>query len=591
MMIDRGSCTTVRPTIHITAPCWINDPCAPGYDPKSKRYHLFYQCNPRGTEWGNMSWGHVTSPDLLTWNQSTYQPALEPDQDYDKEGVFTGCFLQPEGTTETRLTVFYSSVCCLPFHWSTPPYPRGAAGLAMAISSDGGRTWSKPSENPILGGEPDGVQVTGFRDPYIANWPAMDELQCQHSLYAIISGGIQGAGPTVFLYAVSPDNLTHWEYLGPLINLPEKFQQSKKWSGNYGINWECTNFMTLETESTARQCLILGAEGDVERDHIKHHRQPLDGPVRTVRSLLWMFGDLTTQHTNGGVKFQYKRGGYLDHGSLYAANSFLDPASGRRIMHGWIPEEDITCDYARRKGWNGALCIPRELFLLCLPNVTAALRTELSEIASVEVMTCPDGSTSLYTLGIRPISEFTRLREYCIQTSQRRSFHLPRLTLREAEICTIQTPCWELEAIISVRSDCDEVGFCIQSTSNSLVRLRITFSVVEETITVDRAASTVTPEISTFPEKGPITLFFTQPDGMADKPKLENLHLRAIFDADIVEIFANDRFALATTVYSGSYTSGRIVSAFAAGCEHSASFEEVRVWDGLYGCKDLLTVD
>ena len=159
------------------------------------------------------------------------------DQEYDKEGVFTGCFLPLEGTIERCLTVFYSSVCRLPFHWSTPPYPRGAAGLSMATSSDYGRTWIKSSENPILKGEPDGVQVTGFRDPYIALWPAMDELQGQESLYAIISGGVQGAGPTAFLYAVSLDNLTRWEYLGPLINLPEKFQQSKKWSGNYGNNW------------------------------------------------------------------------------------------------------------------------------------------------------------------------------------------------------------------------------------------------------------------------------------------------------------------------------------------------------------------
>ncbi|GAM42282.1 hypothetical protein TCE0_044f16110 [Talaromyces pinophilus] len=589
MTIDCGSRTIVRPTIHITAPCWINDPCAPGYDPKSKLYHVFYQCNPRGTDWGNISWGHITSPDLLKWNRSTYQPALEPDQEYDKEGVFTGCFLPPEGTIKRHLTVFYSSVCRLPFHWSTPPYPRGAAGLAMAISSDDGRTWSKPSENPILKSEPDGVQVTGFRDPYIAIWPAMDELQGRNSLYAIISGGVQGAGPTVFLYAVCSDNLAHWEYLGPLVNLPERFQPSKDWSGNYGINWECVNFMTLETESTARQCLILGAEGDVERDHIKRHAQIPGGPLRTVRSLLWMFGDLILRHN--GVEFCYKLGGYLDHGSLYAANSFLDPTSGRRIMHGWIPEEDVTGDYVREKGWNGALCIPRELFLLCLHNVTAALCAELSEISSVEVMRYPDGSTSLYTLGIRPIFEFMRLRDDCIQTYQRGSFCLPRSTLRHDEICTIQTPCWELEATISVDRNCDAVGFCIESETDSLVRLSIIFSIAEGAIIVDRSASTVNPKISTFPEKGQFTLFYTQPHGMVDKSELEKLHLRAIFDADIVEVYANDRFALATTVYSGYYRSGRKVSAVATGCEHSALFEQVRVWDGLHRCKDLLTVD
>ena len=36
----------VRPSFHVTDNCWINDPCAPGYDLKTGIYHLFYQCKP-----------------------------------------------------------------------------------------------------------------------------------------------------------------------------------------------------------------------------------------------------------------------------------------------------------------------------------------------------------------------------------------------------------------------------------------------------------------------------------------------------------------------------------------------------------------
>jgi sucrose-6-phosphate hydrolase SacC (GH32 family) len=35
--------STLKPNIHLTAPYWINDPCAPGYDVRRKKYHVFYQ--------------------------------------------------------------------------------------------------------------------------------------------------------------------------------------------------------------------------------------------------------------------------------------------------------------------------------------------------------------------------------------------------------------------------------------------------------------------------------------------------------------------------------------------------------------------
>jgi beta-fructofuranosidase len=35
------------PRFHLKAPRgWLNDPCAPGYDPATGTYHLFYQCPP-----------------------------------------------------------------------------------------------------------------------------------------------------------------------------------------------------------------------------------------------------------------------------------------------------------------------------------------------------------------------------------------------------------------------------------------------------------------------------------------------------------------------------------------------------------------
>src|SRR5215471_19015771 len=67
-----------RPSFHLTAPHgWLNDPCAPGYDPSTRLYHLAFQWNPNGNDWGCISLGHSTSPDLLSW-QISPQPCLRP---------------------------------------------------------------------------------------------------------------------------------------------------------------------------------------------------------------------------------------------------------------------------------------------------------------------------------------------------------------------------------------------------------------------------------------------------------------------------------------------------------------------------------
>lgn len=133
----------------------INDPCAPGFDPQTGIYHLFYQWNPNSHAWGDISWGHATSQDMIYWQHLDqevrrqflmhlrlliYQPALSPDQTYDCCGVFTGC-LFPSGPfgAKDEISVFYSSVNHLPISWREP-YTRGCEGLAMATSNDGGKT-------------------------------------------------------------------------------------------------------------------------------------------------------------------------------------------------------------------------------------------------------------------------------------------------------------------------------------------------------------------------------------------------------------------------------------------------------------------
>src|SRR4051812_3222279 len=73
-----------RPQAHFSsAKNWTNDPN--GLVFFRGEYHLFFQYNPFGDQWGHMSWGHAVSPDLLHWREL---PVAIPEG--DGVMIFTG---------------------------------------------------------------------------------------------------------------------------------------------------------------------------------------------------------------------------------------------------------------------------------------------------------------------------------------------------------------------------------------------------------------------------------------------------------------------------------------------------------------------
>ena len=527
-----------------------------------------------------MAWGSVTSKDLVTWERLSPQPVLKADQKYDQAGIFTGCLKPPTALDGGKLIAFYTCVKHVPFGWRDL-YPRNVAGIATASSEDGGRSWIKSPNNPILEGEPASLQVIGYRDPYVSEWPELDEVRGKKetSMYGLVAGSVLGVGPTAFFYEIHPSKHESWKYLGPLVDIPERCQLGSRWGTDFGMNWECTNFVTLYSGSISRHFLIVGTETDIEREHVKQHRLPPQLPPRTLHHQCWASGNLSCE--DGVPKFIVKVAGMLDYGTYYAANTFFDSSSNRRIVHGWIPEEDAPLSYHAAKGWNGALGLPREVFLLTLSYVKCALHTPLTDLTCFERQQDGDGSSTLHTLGIRPIEEVTQLRSNCLSHCNFGNIHLPRTDSVNVEtLLSSATPTWELTATISLSASCKSVGLHIRHNASHSIVTTIIFSVDDETIAVDRSHSTPHVGFNTCPELGPFTLFTLQ-DPTTGSEQLEELRLRIFSDADILEIFANDRFALATTVYSGDYAANSGITAFAEGSDGSAVFEEVEVWDGL----------
>ena len=136
-----------RPRYHHTPLYgWMNDPNGMFY--KDGVWHLYYQYNPYGSQWENMSWGHSTSRDLIHWDA---QPlAIESDW---LGAIFSGsAIVDKDHTTgfgRNAVVAMYTSA--------------GAAQTqSIAYSTDGGQTFTKYAGNPVIT-----FNAPDFRDPKV----------------------------------------------------------------------------------------------------------------------------------------------------------------------------------------------------------------------------------------------------------------------------------------------------------------------------------------------------------------------------------------------------------------------------------------
>jgi len=137
----------LRPQFHFTSKRgWNNDTNGMVY--YDGEYHMFYQHNPYGWPWGNMTWGHAISTDMIHWKE--LGDAIHPDE---MGTIFSGSAVVDKNNTagfqtgdEKVIVCFYTSAGGTNAWSEDEPFTQ-----SIAYSNDRGRTFKKYEGNPIIG--------------------------------------------------------------------------------------------------------------------------------------------------------------------------------------------------------------------------------------------------------------------------------------------------------------------------------------------------------------------------------------------------------------------------------------------------------
>lgn len=140
----------LRPRLHgMPAAGWTNE--SHGMTFANGKYHLFFQKNANGPYMSRLHWGHISSPDLVNWDEEKI--ALFPELNFDIKGCWSGCVFTDEALTDGKPNIIYTGV----------DYVKAYIAQASPLDEDL-IEWEKKS-NPIINGRPGGLS-DDFRDPY-----------------------------------------------------------------------------------------------------------------------------------------------------------------------------------------------------------------------------------------------------------------------------------------------------------------------------------------------------------------------------------------------------------------------------------------
>lgn len=306
---DTANREKYRPLYHHTPLYgWMNDPNGMFY--KDGVWHLYYQWNPYGSKWQNMTWGHSTSKDLVNWEH--HGAAIEPD---GLGAVFSGsCAIDKEnsaGFGKDAVLAMYTSADVSQIQ-------------SLAHSGDNGATFTKYPGNPTLTLESEARDPNMFWNPETKLWTMVLAHALDHEM----------------LVFTSPD-MKEW-------TLQSAF--GKGLGCQDGV-WECPDLFRLPVEGTGEEKWMLicniNPGGPFGGSAAQYFIGDFDG--KTFKPDTDADGKVPTK--------------WLDYGKdNYASVSWSDAPDGRRAIIGWMSNWQYAAEVPTTQ-FRSANTLPRDVSL------------------------------------------------------------------------------------------------------------------------------------------------------------------------------------------------------------------------------------
>lgn len=298
-----------RPAFHHTPLYgWMNDPNGMFY--KDGVWHLYYQWNPFGSKWQNLTWGHSSSTDLVNWTH--HDAAIEPD---GLGMVFSGSSAidseNSAGFGKDAVVAMYTSA--------------GASQIqSLAWSNDNGASFNIYAGNPVLTLESEARDPNMFWNQDTKEWILVLAHALDHEM----------------LIFTSPD-MKKW-------TLQSAF--GKGLGAQDGV-WECPDLFELPVAGSDEKKWVLlcnlNPGGPFGGSATQYFVGDFDG--KTFTPDLDADGKVPTK--------------WLDYGKdHYATVSFSDAPGGRRTVIGWMSNWQYAPEVPTMQ-YRSANTLPRELGL------------------------------------------------------------------------------------------------------------------------------------------------------------------------------------------------------------------------------------